>query len=53
MHNARKTIAGIAVRVQPFVRLADWPCMSMTTTSAKNWAPNFELETGLNRKTRV
>ncbi len=58
MHNARKTIEGIAVRVRPLVRLADGSCMSVTTTSAKTtsakiWGPNFQLGSGLNRKTRV
>jgi hypothetical protein len=48
MHNARKTIAEIAVRVRPLVRLADWSCMSVTTQGSK-----LQLETGLNRKTRV
>lgn len=53
MHNARKTIAEIAVRVQPLVRLADWSCMSATTMSAMTWGSKLQLETGLNRKTRV
>ncbi len=58
MHNARKTIAEIAVRVRPLVRLTDGSCMFVTTTSAKTnsakiWGPNFQLGTGLIRKTRV
>ncbi len=58
MHNARKTIADIAVRVRPLVRLADGSCMSAKTMSAKTmfatiWAPNSQPGTGLNRKTRV
>ena len=48
MRIARTHIAGTAIRVRPLVRLADWSCMSVMTRG-----PNFQLETGLIRKTRV
>jgi hypothetical protein len=48
MNNARTTTADIAVRVRPLVRPTDWSCMSAMTRG-----PQFQLETGLNRKTRV
>jgi hypothetical protein len=48
MRNARTRIAETAARVRPFIRLADWPCMSVTTRG-----PNFQLEAGLIRKSRV
>jgi len=48
MRNTRTDIAGIAARVRPLVRLADWSCMSVTTGVS-----NFQLEVGLIRKTRV
>jgi hypothetical protein len=48
MRNAHTHIAETAVRVRPLVRLADWSCMSVVTRG-----PNFQLETGLIRKTRV
>jgi hypothetical protein len=48
MRNTRTHIAGIAARFRPLIRLADWSCMSVTTRG-----PNFQLEAGLTRKTRV
>jgi hypothetical protein len=48
MRNARTHIAETAVHIRPLVRLADWSCMSVVTRG-----PNFQLETGLIRKTRV
>jgi len=48
MRNARTHIAGIAARLHPLMRLADWSCMSVTTRG-----PDFQLEAGLIRKTRV
>jgi hypothetical protein len=47
MRNACTTIAGIAVRVRPLVRLADWSCVSAMTQG-----PDL-LEAGLIRKARV
>ncbi len=48
MRNARTHIAETAVHIRPLVRLADWSCISVVTRG-----PNFQLETGLIRKTRV
>jgi len=48
MRNARTHIAWIAARLHPLMRLADWSCMSVTTRG-----PDFQLEAGLIRKTRV
>ena len=48
MRNVRTHIADTAARVRPFIRLADWSCMSVMT-----WGPNFQLEAGLIRKARV
>jgi len=48
MRNARTHIADTAAHVRPLIRLADWSCMSVVT-----WGQNFQLETGLIRKTRV
>jgi hypothetical protein len=48
MRNARTYIAETTARVRPLIRLADWSCMSATA-----WGPNFQLEAGLIRKTRV
>jgi hypothetical protein len=48
MRNARTLIAETAARVRPLTGLADWSCMSVMT-----WGPNFQLEAGLIRKTRV
>ena len=48
MRNACTHITGIAARVRPLTRLADRSCTSVTTRG-----PNFQLEAGLIRKTRV
>jgi hypothetical protein len=48
MRNARTHIAETAASVRPFVRLADWSCMSVMTRG-----PNLQLEAGLIRKARV
>jgi hypothetical protein len=48
MRNARTHIAATTARVRPFIRLADWSCMSVVT-----WVPDLQLEAGLNRKARV
>jgi hypothetical protein len=48
MRNACTHIAETGVSVRPFVRLADWSCMSAMTAG-----PDFQLETALIRKTRV
>jgi len=53
MRNARTHIAKTAARVRPLIRLADGSCMSVMTMSVTTWGPNFQLEAGLNRKTRV
>jgi hypothetical protein len=47
MRNARTHIAETAAHVRPLIRLDDWSCMSVMT-----WGQNFQLEAGLNRKTR-
>jgi hypothetical protein len=48
MRNARTHIAETAASVRPAIRLADWSCMSVMTQG-----PDFQLEAGLIRKTRV
>lgn len=48
MRNVRTYVAETATFVRPLIRLADWSCMSVTV-----WGPDFQLETGLNRKARV
>ena len=48
MRNARTLITETAARVRPLIELADWSCVSVMT-----WGPNFQLEAGLIRKTRV
>lgn len=48
MRKARTHITETAVRIRPLVRLADGSCMSVMA-----WGPNFQLEAGLIRKTRV
>ena len=63
MRIARTHIARTAVLLRPLTRLADGSCMSVMTMSVTpmsvvpmsvtTWGPNFQLEAGLNRKTRV
>jgi hypothetical protein len=48
MRNAPTHIAKTATYVRPLVRLTDWSCMSVTALDL-----NFQLETGLIRKTQV
>jgi hypothetical protein len=48
MRNTRTHIAETDVRVRPFIRLADWSCMSVMTRG-----PNIQLEAGLICKARV
>jgi hypothetical protein len=48
MRNLRTQIVETDFGLRPFVRLADWSCMSVVTRG-----PNFQLEAGLIRKARV
>jgi len=53
MRNARTDIARTAHRVRPLRRLDDRSCMFVMTMSVAIWGPKLQLETVLNRKTRV
>jgi hypothetical protein len=53
MRNARTDIARTARRVRPLIGLADRSCTSVMTMFVATWSPKLQLETGLNRKTRV